>query len=112
MPVRCEEYGNVCVVTIEGDLAGENAASLRKGVDELVNARHLADFIADLEKCSFIDSEGLESLLWLKRRSEELFGQLKLVCLDENCRKILEITRLECRFECQQDLSGALKIMR
>ncbi len=112
MPIRCDEYGNVCVASVEGDLVGENAAMLRKSVDEQIEARHVADFIVDLEKCSFIDSEGLEALLWLKRRCEELFGQIKLVCLDENCRKILEITRLECRFECQQDLAGALKIMR
>ena len=48
MAVRCEEYGNVCVVTIDGDLVGDNAAMLHKGVDEQISARHLAEFIVDL----------------------------------------------------------------
>jgi hypothetical protein len=66
----------------------------------------------DFQKCGFIDSEGLEALLWMKRRSEDLFGQIKLANLDENCRKILQITRLDHRFEMHGDLVGALKTMR
>ena len=112
MPVHCDEYNQVCVMSIDGDLAGEACAQARKDAEQRVEQRHLVDFVVDLEKCGFIDSEGLETLLWLKRRAEELFGQIKLVHLDENCRKILEITRLDQRFECQKDLATALKMMR
>ena len=42
----------------------------------------------------------------------DLFGRMKLVNLDENCKKILEITRLDHHFECQADLPTALKTMR
>jgi anti-anti-sigma factor len=66
----------------------------------------------DLEAVSFIDSEGLETLLWIKRRCEDLFGQVKLINVDENCRKILQITRLEHRYETHPDLAAALKTMR
>jgi anti-anti-sigma factor len=97
---------------IDGDLSGDNAAALRKNAEERINTKQVADFVVDLEHCSFIDSEGLEALLWLKRRCEDLFGQIKLIGLDDNCRKILEITRLEPRFECQKDLAAALKMMR
>ena len=48
----------------------------------------------------------------MKRRSEDLFGQIKLAHVDENCQKILEITRLAHRFETHADLPGALKTMR
>jgi hypothetical protein len=51
-------------------------------------------------------------LLWMKRKCEDLFGQFKLSHLDENMRKILEMTRLEHRFECHTDLTSALKTMR
>ncbi len=112
MPVRCDEYDRVCVIGIDGDLNGENAACLRASADERIDRKQIVDFVVDLEHCPFIDSEGLESLLWLKRRCEDLFGQVKLIGLDENCRKILEITRLEPRFECQKDLAAAVKMMR
>jgi anti-anti-sigma factor len=109
MPVKCEEYNKVAVMMLTGDLSGEAPAELRKAVEEQIDQNHLVEFVVDFEKAGFIDSEGLEMLLWLKRRSEELFGQVKLVGLDENCRKILEVTRLEHRFECHPDLTAALR---
>jgi anti-anti-sigma factor len=112
MPLKCDEYNNVCVLTPDADLTGAEPQGLRKMVDDLVDNRRLIDFVVDCEKVGFIDSEGLEALLWMKRKAEDLFGQLKLANLDENCRKILEITRLEARFECCPDLVTALKNMR
>src|SRR5215813_2008689 len=112
MPVKSEDYGNVCVVTCDGDFTNETSAAVRARVEERIEQQRIVDFVIDLEKVDFIDSEGLETLLWLKRRSEDLFGQLKLVNLKENVHKILEITRLEHRFECHADLTGALKTMR
>lgn len=112
MPLKCEDYNNVCVIAVDGDLAGEANESMRKLAEERIDNRQIVDFVVDFEKSPFFDSEGLETLLWLKRRSEDLFGQLKLVNLDENCKKILEITRLEHRFECHADLPSALKTMR
>jgi len=112
MGIRCDEYNKVSVIAVDGDLTADTAAALRKAIDERVESKQLVDFIIDLEKTPFIDSEGLETLLWLKRRCDDLFGQVKLVNLDDNCRKILEITRLDHRFECQQDLAAALKTMR
>jgi len=109
---KAEDYNNVCVLSLDGDLSGEATQAVRKLADERVDHRQIVDFVIDFEKASFFDSEGLETLLWLKRRCEDLFGQLKLVNLDDNCRKILEITRLEHRFECHPDLPSALKTMR
>jgi len=110
--IKCEDYNNVCVMTLDADLSGEANEAVRKLAEERVDQKQIVDFVIDFEKAGFFDSEGLETLLWLKRRSEDLFGQLKLVNLDENCKKILEITRLEHRFECHPDLPSALKTMR
>jgi anti-anti-sigma factor len=112
MPIKCEDYGNVCVIAPGGDVSGDVSEAIRHAVEERVEHRRTVDFVIDFERVDFIDSEGLETLLWLKRKCEDLFGQVKLVHLDDNCRKILEITRLEHRFECHGDLAGALKTMR
>jgi anti-anti-sigma factor len=111
MAIKSEDYGNVCVIALNGDFAGETTKEVKDTAEQRIDQRRLVDFVIDFEKVDFIDSEGLETLLWLKRRCEDLFGQIKLVNLDENCRKILEITRLEHRFECHADLAGALKTM-
>jgi anti-anti-sigma factor len=112
MPVKYEEYNHVCVMTLDADFAGAECEQLRKNVEQIIEKKQIVDFVVDFEKAGFIDSEGLETLLWLKRKAEDLFGQVKLTNLDENVRKILEITRLEHRFECHADLTGALKTMR
>jgi anti-anti-sigma factor len=112
MSLKCEEYNNVCVLTPSGDFAGPETEAARKHVEQLIDAKQIVDFVMDFEKVGFIDSDGLETLLWVKRKCEDLFGQVKLVNLDENCRKILEITRLEHRFECHQDMTAAMKTMR
>jgi anti-anti-sigma factor len=112
MPVRCDEYNQVCVMTLDGELTADNAAALRKAAEERIDNRQIVDFIVDLEKADFVDSEGLETLLWLKGRCDDLSGQVKLVGLQAECAKILEITRLEHRFECTKDLPSALKMMR
>ena len=63
----------------------------------------------DFEGSRFISSEGLEALLAVRRRCEERRGQVRLAGLDDNCRKILQITRLDHRFECHPDVTTALK---
>jgi anti-anti-sigma factor len=112
MSIKCEEYSQVCVIEIQGDFNAETAAEAKKALEQHIDQRQIVDFVIDLQKCGFVDSDALEALLAMKRRSEDLFGRLKLVNLDENCKKILEITRLEHRFECQADLATALKTMR
>jgi anti-sigma B factor antagonist len=112
MPVKSEEYSQVCVIEVEGDFLAEPAAAAKKSIEEHIDQRQIVDFVVDFHKCGFIDSDGLEALIWMKKRAEDLFGRLKLVNLDENCKKILEITRLDHRFECQADLPTALKTMR
>ncbi|HEX4052822.1 MAG TPA: STAS domain-containing protein [Tepidisphaeraceae bacterium] len=112
MSVKCEEYSQVCVMEVTGDFLADTASAARKALEQHVEQRQIVDFVVDFQKCGFIDSDGLEALLWMKRKCEELFGRIKFVNLDENCRKILEITRLEHDFECQADLPTALKTMR
>ena len=112
MGVKSEEYSQVCVMEIQGDFLAETAAEAKKTLEEKIDQRQIVDFVIDFQKCGFVDSDALEALLWMKRRAEDLFGRLKLVNLDDHCKKILEITRLDHRFECQADLPTALKTMR
>ncbi len=112
MPIKCEEYNKVCVMTLDGDFAAEDVSAARRAAEQAIEARNIVQFVLDFEKAGFVDSEGLEALLWLKHECEDRFGQLKLAALDENVKKILEITRLEHRFECHADIPAALKTMR
>lgn len=111
MPLKCDQYTNVCVIAPRGDFAGDEPGEMQRQIEDMIEKNQIVDFVVDFENCGFIDSKGLSILLWAKRRVEDLFGQFKLVNLDDNCRKILEITRLSHRFECHEKLESALKTM-
>src|SRR5580704_3544290 len=112
MAVKFEEYNGVCVISVKGDFAGEDVAPACKTAEDMIDHRQVVDFVVDLEKASFIDSAGLEAMLWIKQKCEDLFGQLKLAGADENVKRILEVTRLSHRFQSAPDVPTALKTMR
>lgn len=112
MPIHTQDYEKICVISLQGDFTGDEAAAAMGAVNEGISKRQVVDFVLDFQTCTMIDSIGLETMLGIKRKCEELFGRVKLINLDEHCRKILEITRIEPRFESCRDLAMALKTMR
>ena len=59
-----------------------------------------------------MDSAGLEVLLWVIDAASEHGGQLCLVKPDPTVGKILEISRLERRFNIHQSIESAAKSLR
>src|ERR1700761_5018490 len=112
MAIKSDAYNNTLVFSPSGDLSAGEGESLRKLVEAGFDQHRTPNVVLDLEKVGFVDSEGLEAMLWLKRRCEDALGTMKLAALDENVRKILEITRLAHCFECHDDLPGALRNAR
>jgi hypothetical protein len=54
----------------DGTCADANGkCTLRAAVEERIEQRRIVDFVVDFEKADFMDSEGLETLIWLKRRA-------------------------------------------
>jgi anti-anti-sigma factor len=106
--MKFEEYNHLCVIRPEAELTGPEADALRRLADAQVG-RGIADLVIDLEGVPFISGAGLEALLGVKRRCESRSGRLRLARLTDNCRKILELTRLEDGFDCHPGLPEAMK---
>ena len=68
----------------------------------------MRDFVLDLESLDFIDSRGLETLLWLQDKCNEMLGQVRLAGCPDHIYKVLEVTRLNTRFECHPDVDTAV----
>jgi anti-anti-sigma factor len=81
---------------------------LKGAMNDLVSAKKLG-IVLDLNDVSFIDSKGLECLLWLRDHCSGNICSLKLAALSENCGKILEITRLEREFDRYGSIAEAVK---
>ncbi|MHC4064719.1 MAG: STAS domain-containing protein [Planctomycetota bacterium] len=107
MSTTLAQHGEVNVLTVEGELVAETVGQFQRLVEQC-RKRDRRDFVVDLHATRTLDSAGLEALTALQQECEERLGLLKLCGLNATVRKILEMTRLEHRFDCCPELAGAL----
>lgn len=108
MKINTQKYNDVTVVEIEGEFIAENMAAFTDTGKSVVSDGAVG-IVLDMSSVVFIDSQCLEQLLWFNEYCHDNTRQLKLAGLDENCKKILEMTRLLNRLDCYVELSEAVK---
>jgi len=108
MKVKIQDYNDVTVVELQGELDGDVIELFRNTITDII-ARHKTCIVLDMSGVGFIDSQGLEQLLWSRDYCNENKRELRLAGLDENCKRILEITQLENEFEHYSELAEAVK---
>jgi len=108
MKGNIQDYGNVTVVELQGELDGDVAELFQNTITDII-AQHKTCIVLDMSGLGFIDSQGLELLLWSHDYCYENKRELRLAGLDENCMRILEITQLESEFEHYSELAEAVK---
>jgi len=111
MKLSYEDHNTVTVMTISGEFTADQADSFRRSCLDRFEAG-VKDVVLDIEHMTLIDSAGLELMLWLAEEVAERNGQLRLVNPDETVRLILEITRLERRFDVHDCIESAAKSLR
>ncbi len=108
MKIPWQNYNDVTVVELHGDIDGETAESLRSAITEII-AGQRAGVVLNMSEVEFIDSQGLELLLWVRDYCRQNRVALRLAGLGENCATILAITRLQDEFDCHAELAEAVK---
>jgi len=108
MRIKTQDYNDITVVELQGELDGEFTELFQDTISSIIATRK-AGIVLDMSDVGFIDSEGLEQLLWARDYCSENNCQLRLAGLDENCAKILEVTRLENEFDLHAELAEAVK---
>jgi anti-anti-sigma factor len=98
-------------MTVSGDLTADQVDAFRRScLDRFTSG--VRDVVLDLEYLTFVDSAGLEALLWVIDETSERGGQVRLVKPDPTVGKILEISRLDRRFNIHQSIESAAKSLR
>jgi anti-anti-sigma factor len=108
MKLKVQDYNGVTVVELQGELDGDFAELFRNTITNII-AKGKTGIVLDMSDVGFIDSRGLEQLLWVRDYCSESKCELRLAGLDENCAKILEVTRLENEFDHYVELAEAVK---
>jgi len=98
--------GNIHQQNLADIYDSDDARRYRRGPEECrgCEIRHVCG-----GRLAVIDSKGLEQLLWARDYCNENTRELRLAGLDENCLRILEITRLANEFAHYAELSEAVK---
>lgn len=108
MKVKTQSYNDVIVVELHGELVAEYVQQFKDAIAETMLEKP-GGIVLDMSKVGFIDSLGLEELLSLRDECNSKSCQLKLAGLDENCRKIFVVTRLENQLDTYEELAEAVK---
>lgn len=111
MKLSYEDHDTITVLKVSGDLTADQVDPFRRSCQERFESgvRHV---VLNMEHMTFIDSAGLESLLWAVEAAAERGGQFRLVRPDATVRKILEISRLDRRFNIHDTIESAAKSLR
>jgi len=108
MKIKTQDYNDVTVIDMQGELDSDVIELFQNTISETIT-KPQKGIVLDMSEISFIDSEGLEILLWARDYCGQNRRELRLAGLDENCQRILEITRLDDKFDCYAELTGAVK---
>ncbi len=108
MKLKIQDYNDVTVVELHGDLDADVVELYQNAITEIVTKRKTG-VVLDMSGVGFIDSQGLEQLLWTRDYCNENMRELRLAGLDENCARILEITRLANEFGHYAELAEAVR---
>ena len=108
MKIKIQEYNDVTVAELQGELDGDFADLFQNAITNII-AKNKMCIVLDMSGVGFIDSQGLELLLWARDYCNENKRELRLAGLDENCMRILEVTQLEHEFDHYSELAEAVK---
>ena len=108
MKIEAQYYNDVAVVELKGELDMDMAEPFKQCIYEVVTKAHVG-VVVDMTEVTFVDSVGLEQLLWARDYCQDNNRQLRLAGLGWNLKTILEVTRLKGEFEEYEELSKAVK---
>ena len=108
MSATLTQYGNVTVLAVKDELAGDEVEAFVEQAGRCMQEGR-REVVLDCSELAGLDSKGLEAIVDLQNTCEGELGAVKLCGLNATCAKILEITRLVRRFECFDDLDSAVK---
>jgi len=94
LDIKQNMSGDLCELTLTGEIDVYTAPSLKKELVELIEGG-CSNVIVDLEGVAFIDSSGLGVLVSGLRRARERDGSVRIVCSRDSVLKIFRITGLD-----------------
>ncbi len=105
--ISIEQIKNINIITfLKDELDADRAEQFSRDTESVVLPE--AKIIFDMSNLKFVDSSGLGAILTLMRRLQAVKGALRLCCLTETAKDILELVRLNRVFDIHETRQDAL----
>lgn len=98
----------VVVVRIAGEVDLASAPRLAELIRQRLTAAVLRGLVLDVSEVTFCGSAGLELMLHAQARSEQRGITMRLVHGGGAVQRLLELTDLQFRFDCRDDVAEAV----
>ena len=109
LKINVRESGDVVILDLSGRITiGEEAASLRETIKEMVDNGH-RKILLNLAEVTYIDSTGLGQFVGSFATVTSRGGQLKLLNLQTRLQELMQITKLITVFETHTNESAAVR---
>jgi anti-anti-sigma factor len=108
MNIQVNTVGNVSVVLIDGKVHQENISAFRKKLLDLVEDGKV-NIVIDMIASDYISSIGLTTVVDLKKKVNNIGGDLKLSRINKLVRNLLEKTNLINIIKTFNDVDTAVK---
>lgn len=91
--ITVEKHGDWTVVAVSGEVDVATAPSFRQSATEVLDSG-VTKLIIDMTPIDFIDSSGLGVLIGVRKRVEDINGELVLVAPQRQVNRLFDITGL------------------
>ena len=108
MKIETQNHNDITILRLQGELSAEACSAIQETARNAIT-KGSTGIVLDMENIIFIDSNGLEMLLWLRDYCDENNRQFKIAALDEHCTTIMEITQLADRLDLHKEIAEAVK---
>jgi anti-sigma B factor antagonist len=108
MKVSIREYEGVWVVGVDRSILQENVPVLRERLGALIG-ENKTRIVIDMSCASYLSSLGVAVIVDAKNRASEAGGAVKLACVNQLIRNLLEITNLTRQLEIHDTVEQAVE---
>lgn len=108
MEIEIKQAASCMVVRVAGDVDMASSPRLREEILGLLRDRSGTHVVVNMKGVDYIDSSGVASLIEGLQEARRSRGKLKLACLNDGPRDVLELTRLLDLFDVHATEAGAV----
>lgn len=108
MDIEFTKKNNVLIVSVNGEIDHHSSETIRNKIDSYITATSVKNVVFDFSKVTFMDSSGIGMLMGRYRNVKRIDGNVWLVSVSENVKRILEMSGVLGYIPILNDISEVL----